>query len=438
MNRALRESKEKRMNDIISRMASRFDHHDPGLANDGVLQQVYREMREKCPMAWSEAHDGFWVASRYADIEEFIRDPDNFGSSAGILIPDPTDMMSKEQQRQRFEMRKGVIGPPVSYDRPVHTPIRRELGPLFSPSAVRKRESYIRSVADEWIDSFIADGECDLIAQFCAPVPTIVVLDWLGLSDEDWRVWSDAVLDQFSRPGQYGPDLSAIDLPKLLSMLQDRRANPTDDVASVISRIRVDGEPLEDLEMVAMFAQMVFAGLDTTTNAAAGTFVELYRHPELRAELAGAPIDDELWDSAIEEFLRVTCPIQGFKRTARVETTVGGRTIKPGERVLMLWASANFDDQEFDRPGEIDIRRTTNRHMTFGRGIHRCLGSHLARLEMKVMIQQVLRRLPDYIVDESRLELHRDVGIAYGYESVPIRFSPGGRKPRSTSPDWEV
>ncbi len=416
------------MNDIVARMLSRFDHHDPEFAGDGVPQQVYRAMREQCPVAWSDAHDGFWVASRYADVEEVIRDPDNFGSSAGILIPDPTDTMSKAEQRERFEMRKGVIGPPVSYDRPVHTPIRRELGPLFSPGAVHQREDYIRSVTDEWIDSFIVDGKCELISQFCAPVPTIVVLDWIGLHDEDWKVWSDAVLDQFSRPGQYGPDLSVIDLPKLLAMLKDRRENPADDVATVISRITVDGEPLDDLEMVAMFAQLVFAGLDTTTNATATTLVELYRHPDVRAELAGTPIDDPLWDSAIEEFLRVSCPIQGFKRTARTETTLGGRTIKAGERVLLLWASANFDEDEFDRPGEFDIRRTTNRHMSFGRGIHRCLGSHLARLEMKVMVQQLLRRIPDYTVDESELRLHHDVGIAYGYESVPIRFPARGTR----------
>lgn len=415
------------MADIESKMAARFDHHDPELASEGVPRRVYRNLRENCPFTWSDAYDGFWVASTYADIEEVIRDPDNFGSSAGILIPDPSDAMPKADQLERFEMRKGIIGPPVSYDRPVHTPIRRKLEPLFSPAAVREREDYIRSVADEWIDSFIADGHCDLVAQFCAPVPTIVVLDWLGLHDEDWKVWSDAVLDQFSRPGNYGPDLSAIDLQKLLALLHERRDSPAGDVISAISQIRIDDQPLDDLEMVAMLAQLVFAGLDTTTNATASTLVELYRRPEIRRELAETPVDDRLWNSAIEEFLRFTCPVQGFKRTARNATTLGGQTVQAGDRVYMIWASANFDENEFDRPDEIDIRRTTNRHMTFGRGIHRCLGSHLARLEMKVMVQQILRRLPDYTVDESELTFHHDVGITYGYEKVPIQFTRGVR-----------
>jgi cytochrome P450 len=168
----------------------------------------------------------------------------------------------------------------------------------------------------------------------------------------------------------------------------------------------------------------VFAGLDTTTNATAGTLVELHRRPALRDELARTPHNDRLWNSAIEEFLRYTCPVQGFKRTARNQATVGGKAVQPGERVYVVWASANFDDEEFEHPDEIDIRRVANRHMTFGRGIHRCLGSHLARLEVKVMVQQILARIPDYTIDESCLEVHPDVGIAYGYESVPMRFTP--------------
>jgi cytochrome P450 len=410
---------------IVQQMAQRFDHHDPRLAHDGVPQQVYRHLREQCPVQWSDAHDGFWVATRFKDVERVAQDPTTFVSSLGILVPDPTDALTPEDREHRLAIGKGVVGPPVMYDPPAHTPIRRTLEPLFAPGMVRQREDYIRSVADEWIDTFIAAGQCDAVAQFCAPVPTIVVLNWLGLHDEDWKVWSDVVLNQFSRPGQYGPDISTIDLGKLLSTLHERRENPTGDVISAITQITVDGEPLHDLEMVTMLAQIVFAGLDTTTNATAGTLVELHRRPEVREELANTPDDDRLWATAIEEFLRFTCPVQGFKRTARTEAVVGGKIIQPRERVYMVWASANFDEREFDRPEEIDIRRAANRHMTFGRGIHRCLGSHLARLEMKVMIQQILRRLPDYTLDESQLEIHADVGIAYGYESLPMQFTPG-------------
>jgi cytochrome P450 len=410
--------------DLMLRMADRFDHHDPELAAEGVSQRVYQHMRDQCPVQWTDSYDGFWVATRYRDIERVARDAENFASSAGITIPDPTDALSAEDRQQRFESGKGISGPPVMYDPPAHTAIRRGVEPLFAPGAVRQRQDYIRAVAEEVIDSFIEAGECDAINQICAPIPAIVVLNWLGLPEEDWKSWSDTVLAQFSKPGEFGIDMSSIDVGKILSTIQERKANPAGDVISAITQTTIDGEPLNDLEMLAMIMQLVFAGLDTTTNAAAGMLVELYRHPDLRTELAETGHDDRLWDTAIEEFLRYTCPIQGFKRTARTQTQVGDKTIQPGERVFMLWAAANFDEREFDRPHEINIRRPANRHMTFGRGIHRCLGSHLARLEMKVMAQVVLERMPDYTIDESKLRLHPDVGITYGYESIPLRFTP--------------
>lgn len=413
------------MDDIALQMIEHFDLHNPIVAKEGVPQRVYSELRERCPVRWSDAHGGFWVATRYQDVERVIRDPENFSSSQGVVIPDPTDALTPEDRQIRMETGKGVVGPPVSYDPPAHTPIRRALEPLFAPGMVRQRTEYIRSVTDHWIDSFIEAGECDAVAQLCAPVPAIVVLNWLGLHDEDWKIWSDIVLSQFSRPGQYGPDITQLDLEKILVTLHERRDHPTDDVLSAITQIRISGEPLNDLEMVTMVAQLVMAGLDTTTNATAGTLVELHRRPELRRKLAATPPDDRLWATAIEEFLRYTCPVQGFKRTARDEAQVGDKTVHPGQRVLIMFASANFDEREFDRPYDINLTRTPNRHMTFGRGIHRCLGSHLARLEVTVMVQQVLQRITDYAVDESKLEVHPDVAVAYGYESVPMSFTPG-------------
>jgi cytochrome P450 len=412
-------------------MAHRFDHHERDLASEAVPRRVYGHMREHCPVQWTDAYGGFWVATRYDDIERVARDPDTFGSSLGITIPDPTDLLPPEDRQKMFESRRG-LGPPVFYDPPAHTPIRRALDKLFTPPVVRAREDYIRSVADSWIDTFIGSGHCDVVAQYCAPVPAIVVLNWLGLPDEDWKAWSDAVLNQFSH-AESGIDLSAIDLEKLLRMVQHRRENPTNGVISAVSQLKIDGEPLQDFELVMMLAQLVFAGLDTTTNAAASTIVELYRRPALRAELTNLAHDDRLWNSAIEEFLRFTCPVQGFKRTARTQVTVGGQEIAPGERVYILWASANFDEHVFPNPEEIDIRRVPNRHMTFGRGVHRCLGSHLARLEVKVMIEQLLRRLPDYDVDESELTIHPDVGVSYGYEAVPLRFTPGALSTTGTA-----
>jgi cytochrome P450 len=205
--------------------------------------------------------------------------------------------------------------------------------------------------------------------------------------------------------------------------VQDRRANPRDDVLTALSQTDVDGALLNDLELLQIVAVVIFAGLDTTTNAVASSLVELQRHPDLRAELARTPIDDPLWGSAVEELLRYVCPVQGFRRTAREEARVGDATVKHGERVFMLWASGNFDEDTFDDPTWLDLRRNNNRHLTFGRGIHRCSGAHLARLEMTIMLQQLLHRIPDYEIDEHALHLHSDVGLVYGFGSVPMRFS---------------
>jgi len=408
--------------DVVNDLVDHFDHHAPGFAQEGVPQRVYAEMREHCPVKWSDAQGGFWVISKYQDIVRVADDAATFSSALGNLVPHAPDALPEEERSALLESGKGSA-PPVFYDPPLHGAYRRALNPLFTPKAVRTREDYIRSVTDERIDAFINLGSCEIVSAFCAPVPAIVVLDWLGLPTEGWKQWSDAVLSQFENPGQTGPDPSKIDLPAVLAEVQDRRANPRNDVLTALSQTEVEGALLNDLELLQIVAVVIFAGLDTTTNAVASSLVELQRHPDLRAELARTPIEDPLWGSAIEELLRYVCPVQGFRRTAREQAQVGDALVKPGERVFMLWASANFDEEIFDDPTQLDFRRNNNRHLSFGRGIHRCSGAHLARLEMMIMLQQLLHRLPDYVIDETALHLHRDVGLVYGFGSVPMRFN---------------
>ncbi|MET0453981.1 MAG: cytochrome P450 [Mycobacterium sp.] len=407
--------------DVVQAMVDNFDHHHPEFAQQDLPQRVYAEMRENCPVKWTGAQGGFWVTSKYRDIDRVANDPQTFSSALGNLVPHGPDALPERERAALLEGGRGSA-PPVFYDPPLHSAYRRALNPLFTPKAVRVREDYIRSVTDELIDSFIDSGSCEIVGAFCAPVPAIVVLDWLGLPTNGWKQWSDAVLAQFENPGQSGPDSSKIDLPAVLAEVQDRRKNPREDVLTALSQTEVDGARLSDRELLQIVAVIIFAGLDTTTNAVASSLVELQRHPDLRAELAHTPIDDPLWGNAIEELLRYVCPVQGFRRTARAQAQVGDATINPGERVFMLWASGNFDEDIFDDPTRLDLHRNNNRHMSFGRGIHRCLGAHLARLEMTVMLQQILHRIPEYEIDEGALQLHPDVGLVYGFGSVPMRF----------------
>ncbi len=408
-------------NDVVNDLAENFDHHAPEFAKEGVPHQVYAKLRER-PVQWSDAQGGFWITSKYRDIVRVADDADNFSSALGNLVPHAPDALPEDERAALLESGRGNA-PPVFFDPPLHGAYRRALNPLFTPKAVRTREDYIRSVTDEWIDSFIDSGSCEIVSAFCAPIPAIVVLDWLGLPTEGWKQWSDAVLSQFANPGQTGPDASMIDLAAVLAEVQDRRVNPRADVLTALSQTEVDGALLNDFELLQIVGVVIFAGLDTTTNAVASSLVELQRHPELRAELARTPIDDPLWGSAVEELLRYICPVQGFRRTTRQKATVGEATVKPGERVFMLWASGNFDEEVFDDPNRLDLRRSNNRHMSFGRGIHRCLGAHFARLEMTIMLQQLIHRIPEYEIDESALHLHPDVGLVYGFGSVPMRFN---------------
>jgi cytochrome P450 len=406
---------------LVDAMVDNFDHHAAGFAQKGVPQQVYAEMRERRSVRWSDAQGGFWIASKYHDIARVADDATTFSSALGNLVPHAPDALPEDQRAALLESGRGSA-PPVFYDPPLHGAYRRALNPLLTPKAVRVREDYIRVVTDELIDTFIDSGVCEIVSAFCAPVPAIVVLDWLGLPTEGWKQWSDAVLSQFDNPGQTGPDSSKIDLPAVLAEVQDRRQSGRDDVLTALSQTEVDGALLSDLELLQIVAVIIFAGLDTTTNAVASSLVELQRHPEMRAELARTPIDDPLWGTAIEELLRYVCPVQGFRRTARAAAQVGDAAVKPGERVFMLWASGNFDGEIFEEPNQLDLRRNNNRHMSFGRGIHRCLGAHLARLEMTIMLQQLIHRIPEYEIDEAALRLHSDVGLVYGFGAVPMRF----------------
>lgn len=410
-----------RNEDVIEAMVERFDHHAPEFAQEGVPHRVYAEMRDRCPVQWSDAQGGFWVVSKYEDIDRVAYDASVFSSALGNLVPTGYDALPQSERKAKLGSGRGDA-PPVFFDPPLHGEYRRALNPLFTPSAVRVREDYIRSVTDEFIDVFIGSGSCELIGDFCAPVPAIVVLDWLGMPIDGWRQWSDAVLSQFENPGQTGPDISKLDMPAVLAEVQDRRVNPRDDVLSALCQTEVEGNLLTEIELLQVVAVIITAGLDTTTNAVANSLIELQRHPELRAELARTPIGDPLWGTAVEELLRYICPVQGFRRTARETAQVGSATVQAEDRVFMLWASGNFDTEVFVEPERLDLRRPNNRHMSFGRGIHRCLGAHLARLEMTIMLQQLIHRIPEYRIDEAAMRLHSNVGLVYGYGAVPMSF----------------
>lgn len=393
-------------------LAGGFDHHAP----DFDANQTYRRLRNTCPVSWSDAHGGFWVLSRYDDVNAVARDDATFSSGrdsdghGGIVIPEWNTETSI----------------PIEMDPPRSLPYRRMLNALLYPGAVEAMKPRIRQVTTETIDSFIGKGACDLINDLTSPVPAVIVGSWVGFPPEDWKRLAQAVHDVFgSAPGTGRAGRGAAGIEWMAAearrLVGERRSGPTDDVISFLVGQEVEGCPLSDDEIVSMVKLLVSGGMDTTTSLTGQTLVYLSSHPDMRRRLGDDP---SLLVSATEEFLRVFAPSQSMGRTATTRVELGGCTIDKGHRVLLPWVAANFDESVFAAPEELVVDRPRNRHLSFGIGTHRCVGAHLARAMFQEMVRQVLERMPDYRVLDDQLVPYASHGNQTGWDSAPAVFTP--------------
>ncbi|MGH9037061.1 MAG: cytochrome P450, partial [Acidimicrobiia bacterium] len=342
--------------------------------------ETLRELRSRCPVAHSDAYEGFWVLTRYDDVNAVAHDPARFTSTQGVTIPHHGFPISL---------------PPIELDPPLHRQFRSPLLDRFSPRSVAEREGEIRRLATDLIDAFILRGRADLAEELMIPLPALVTSRFFGFPEEDL----DRLHDWAVRILRTNGDLAVVaeTFEYLGQVYEDRRANPRDDIPSAILTIEVDGSPISDIQFLCMMNMLFVAGLDTTANAGAHMFEYLARHPDVRSRLVEEP---ELIPGAIEESLRYLSPLPALSRTTTEEVAIGDEVIPAGERVLLHWMAANHDPAEFPEPDEFVVDRTPNRHFAFGAGVHRCLGSNLARLELRVVLEEVLRRLPDYRLAE--------------------------------------
>ncbi|MFN8172211.1 MAG: cytochrome P450 [Candidatus Nanopelagicales bacterium] len=397
-----------------------FDHHTPQFREDPEAR--YREIRETCPVAWTDSYGGFWITTRYADIARIARDDETFSSDRGehpelgtaIVIP----------------RGPGIVQYPIELDPPQSTLFRALVNPLLSKEAVRTMVPLIERNVREVMDSFIEDGEVDFAKQFTNPVPTKVIGEWLGFPPEDWEAIAGPIHDIFSAaPGSArgyrgGNALGWLD-GRIRELLDARRAEPRDDVISyLVAQRRPDGEPYTDDELRSVMFLLIAGGVDTTTSLTGSTLVYLSAHPEDRARLIREP---ELLEIATEEFLRKFAPSQSMARTVTTDTEIGGCPVAHGERVLIPWAAANHDPEMYPDPDRVVLDRQPRTHLSFGIGSHRCAGAHLARAMFKAMITEVLTRIPDYEVQLEGLEKNESVGNQAGWDAIPVRFTPGPR-----------
>jgi cytochrome P450 len=397
-----------------------FDHHSAEFANDP--NAILADLRQGCPVGWSEAHGGYWVVSNYDDIATIARDDITYSSHH-----DPDSDHPKQ----------GVMIPPIpnpsgilEMDPPDFRTIRRALAPFFSPAAVESMRDEILDLTTRCIDEFIERGEADLIGEVASPVPAMLTVRLLGLPMSEWP----ALADVFHRGAYLPPDAENLaeiyDLlggmyGQLLEAVKERRAHPRDDLASALANLEIDGE-LIPIDMAAGNLQLLAAGgIDTTTSLMGHTFMHLDRFPTDREVFRSD--DPTKVRLACEEFLRVYPPIPGMARTVTADHEFGQQEFCQDDRVWVAWSSANRDPGVFDNPDQIRLDRFPNRHMSFGLGAHRCLGSNMARTVWEIVVGEVLKRLPDYTVDHAAAQRYPDCGEINGWISVPVRFTPSQR-----------
>jgi cytochrome P450 family 142 subfamily A polypeptide 1 len=390
----------------IDLVAGEFYARDP--------QDLYAWMRANAPVYFDEVN-GVWGVTRHADLKAVARDPRTF-SNAGGIRPDvgPMPMM-------------------IDMDDPAHLRRRKLVNKGFTPRQVRDLEPKIRQVCDEIIDAVAEQGSCDLVGDVAAVLPMVMIGDALGFAPEDRADllrWSDDMVSALSSRATEAQMLAAAEAfagynAYAAQVIAARRTQPPlEDLMSLLVHARVDGDQLDDDELLQESLLILIGGDETTRHVISGGMEQLLRHPDQRDALA-ASLDDpasDLVDTAVEEMLRWVSPIKNMARTVTRDVDLGGQQLLEGQKLLLLYHSANRDEAVFDDPQRFDIARTPNEHVAFGFGTHFCLGASLARLEIKVMVERLLRRLPDLaIVGETPL---RPANFVSGFEAMPVRFTP--------------
>ncbi len=405
------------------------DLTDPDVYRAGVPHATFQRLRDEDPIAWTKERDGsgFWSVTRYADILAANRDFATFTSRQGIRLEE-MDEQETEARRTMMEM-----------DPPEHTRLRRLVQGGFTRRMVRSYEQAIAVLARAVLDEALPAGRFDLVTDVARQLPMRMLGRLLGVPEQDygWLVdrgdaliansdpeFTAHVVDQTDTeayrlaPFRSPSGLELFDYAQRLA--DQRRAAPGDDVVTTLLAPTMDGEPLTDLEFKNFFALMVAAGNDTTRYTMAGGLLALMDHPEQLDRLRQQP---ELIPSAVEEILRVTSVTMHFRRTATRDLELHGRTIRAGDKVVLWWISGDYDERQFPDPFRFDIERHPNEHLAFGRGgPHRCIGEWLARVEIEVLLRELLPRIADIRVAGPVQRLRSN--FISGIKHLPVEVIP--------------
>jgi cytochrome P450 len=392
-------------------------------ADEERFHAACRVLRKEQPVVkvTSERYRPFWALTRHADVLEVERDNEHFRNA-------PRPLLVPAEMEERAEANGGqIMRTLIHMDDPEHKAFRGITAGWFLPGRIHSLEEHIRQLAVRYIDH-MADlgGSCDFAQEVAVGFPLHVILSILGLPEEDFPKMLQLTRELFDSEDD---DANVIRDPAermamMLSTFQyfmaltaDRRANPTDDLASVISNATIDGQLLNDFDAASYYVIIATAGHDTTSSSIAGGLEALLRHPDQLVRLRDDPA---LGATAVDEIIRWVTPVKEFMRTATEDRVIGGETIRSGDSLYLAYLSANRDEEVFDDPFRFDVGRANNKHVAFGQGVHFCLGAHLARLEVRIFFEELLTRVDDIELagDPSRTA----TTFVGGLKTLPISY----------------
>ena len=403
---------------------------------DGLLD-TFDRLREEAPVALVEGpgdlHPPFWLITRYEDAMRVSKDNATFLNNPRTVVFSLNEGI--EFARQFSGGSEHMVASLVTFDAPIHMKYRKLTQDWFMPSNLRQLEEEIRGIASDSVDRLLAAGpEADFCKLVSQPYPLHVVMQILGVPEEDEPRMLMLTQQMFGGQDEDLNQSGMKDLPPEMitqivagavkdfeayfaKLTAEKRAHPTGDVASTIANAVVDGEPLNDRDMMGYYIIVAAAGHDTTSASTAGAMLALAKDPEQWARVRA---DRTLLSGIVEEAIRWTTPVQHFMRTAAEDVELGGQQIKKGDWLMINYVAANHDPAQFDNPRKFDAARSPNRHLAFGAGAHQCLGLHLARLEMRILFETLLDRIETIeLAGEPKRAKSTFVG---GLKTLPVRF----------------
>jgi cytochrome P450 len=392
----------------MSAVTAAEPHYDPFSFYDDPYP-IYARLRREAPL-YHNAERDLWVLTRFDDIQAVSRNWQMYSSGQGVVLDDESDFYTP--------------GGFVDQDPPSHDRLRAVLAPYFSPKTIKQLEPQVRDKTRELLAPCAEKGEIDLAAEIARPLPSAVICMLLGLPGADDDLLGDWFAKMLERvPGQVEAPESAWEANRAMRAYMadaaaERKRRPRDDLLTVISRAESEGTITPE-EVVGIAIFMFYSGIITTAGLISNSFLNLLQFPEQRAVIAK---DSAVMPVAIEELLRYDAPIQSLSRVTLADEAVHGTVIPAGSRVLLVWGSANRDEERWIDADKVDLERERKRHVAFGEGIHYCIGAPLARLEADVVFREVLSVMPEYELSGSVTRIYTP--HERGLESLPVAFAP--------------